>query len=406
MALILRRRFGGAMHVALFWRRSLPVFVWTISVAALAQGCSTATSETPDAEARDAVAPSDVAAQPDARSDTSAPCPDADGDGSREMACGGDDCDDADPNRFPGRSEVCDTTDHDEDCDPRTFGVRDADADGAADGRCCNVDTDGARRCGVDCDDANATSHPGSTEVCDFVDNDCDAIVDEMVSDMLWPDADGDGFGDGSASPTTGCAGGGYAAQGGDCDDADPHINPSSPEVCNGYDDDCNGLLDGPLEDMDGDGYASPACAGTRGTDCDEGDATIHPGAPDACDGIDQSCDGVDHEGGPCVQCGTAACDAMAGGMCCGNNGVPSTCGTVSCSTSCGFLGTRRGPFECDGPEDCAAGSRCAWARCDGGLWTTACSATATIDIACHVDADCLVGEICSSTTHLCAPHP
>jgi hypothetical protein len=40
---------------------------------------------------------------------------DADGDGHRAMNCGGDDCDDADANRFPGRTEVCDTTMHDED---------------------------------------------------------------------------------------------------------------------------------------------------------------------------------------------------------------------------------------------------------------------------------------------------
>lgn len=37
----------------------------------------------------------------------------------------GDDCDDDDPDRYPGNFEICDDDDHDEDCDPTTFGTRD-----------------------------------------------------------------------------------------------------------------------------------------------------------------------------------------------------------------------------------------------------------------------------------------
>ena len=46
------------------------------------------------------------------------------------MHCGGNDCDDRDPNRFPGNPEVCDPRGIDEDCDPKTVGEVDKDGDG------------------------------------------------------------------------------------------------------------------------------------------------------------------------------------------------------------------------------------------------------------------------------------
>src|SRR5512143_1962870 len=56
------------------------------------------------------------------------PCTDADGDGHGAISCGGDDCDDADANRYPGNAEVCDAAGVDDDCDPATLGP-DADHD-------------------------------------------------------------------------------------------------------------------------------------------------------------------------------------------------------------------------------------------------------------------------------------
>ena len=64
---------------------------------------------------------------------------DMDGDGHLTIACGGDDCDDMDANRYPGNTEVCDPGSHDEDCDPETFGFVDADMDGVSIDTCCNV---------------------------------------------------------------------------------------------------------------------------------------------------------------------------------------------------------------------------------------------------------------------------
>jgi hypothetical protein len=84
----------------------------------------------------------------------------------------GDDCDDNDPNRYPGKQEVCDAEGHDEDCDPSTHGHRDLDGDAEDDIRCCNRDSTGALHCGTDYDDDNAAIRVGSM-IC----NGGDAVV-------------------------------------------------------------------------------------------------------------------------------------------------------------------------------------------------------------------------------------
>lgn len=53
-----------------------------------------------------------------------------------------------------------------------------------------------------------------------------------------------------------------------------------------------------PVIDGDGDGYASVEL-GACGSDCNDGDATIYAGAPELCDGKDNNCDGVVDETAP-----------------------------------------------------------------------------------------------------------
>lgn len=153
--------------------------------------------------------------------------PDADMDGHRSLPCGGDDCDDADANRYPGNPEVCDVGVHDEDCNPETYGVLDVDRDGFIDMRCCNDEPGSGSYCGDDCADNNAGMHPGLAEVCNGTDDDCDAVIDEGATVTAYPDVDGDGHGAGAAEDA--CAdSAGYAPLGNDCDDTNASLLPGA----------------------------------------------------------------------------------------------------------------------------------------------------------------------------------
>ena len=245
---------------------------------------------------------------------------DADRDGARSLACGGDDCDDLDPNRFPGNVERCDTLD--QDCDPCTVGVRDDDMDGVTSDLCSNPgarDTvceglvvEGDLASGADCDDTRAESRPGAEERCNGLDDDCDGRVDEgFDTTPFWIDADRDGFGDASSEPIEGCARpDGYAANADDCDDDSARRRPDAAEACDGVDDDCDGRIDELVDnvfyrDLDGDGFgvledvvALAECDPPDGYaavagDCAPDDPSVHPGAAELCNRRDDDCSSV-----------------------------------------------------------------------------------------------------------------
>ena len=98
------------------------------------------------------------------------------------------------------------------------------------------------------------------------------------VCDGVDNDGDGlvdEGFDDADGDGSAACI---------DCDDDDPLVGGRTKEFCDGQDNDCDGGVDEGF-DEDGDGWAT--CLG----DCDDEDAEIYPGAQELCDGLDNDCD-------------------------------------------------------------------------------------------------------------------
>jgi hypothetical protein len=210
--------------------------------------------------------------------------------------------------------ETCDNKDND--CDGRS------DEDFRDKGRRCSNGTGACRNSGtMVCDPrgrgtiCNAPVGRPSPEKCDNVDNDCDGRTDEDVKRTC---------GTSTGQCTTGyeyCSSGSW----GSCSGQGP-----SKEVCDQKDNDCDGRVDEGAGstyyyDEDGDGYgvSSNTVTGclipidyvSRAGDCEPTNGSIHPGATETCDRIDQDCDGNIAEGS-CP--GSCTCDSN--GVC--SNGM------------------------------------------------------------------------------------
>ncbi len=127
----------------------------------------------------------------------------------------------------------------------------------------------------------------------------CNGIDDNCdgIVDESFPDQDGDGI--------TTCAG--------DCNDTDPAINPSAMEVCNNLDDDCDLLID---EGFDEDADEVTTCEG----DCDDVNPAVNPSATEICNAIDDDCDllideGFDEDGDGVAICSGDCDDTVHSGV-------------------------------------------------------------------------------------------
>jgi hypothetical protein len=108
----------------------------------------------------------------------------------------------------------------------------------------------------TDCNDDPLSNgfniHPGATEICNNIDDNCNGLIDNLDpgitgQGVFYSDLDGDGYGAGSAIVTC-IQPAQTSVNNQDCND-DPNLNgfafhPGATEICNSIDDNCNGLVD------------------------------------------------------------------------------------------------------------------------------------------------------------------
>ena len=295
----------------------------------------------------------------------------------------GDDCNDLNKDVSPVAEEICNQIDDncDNEIDPEDSGeceiyYKDEDIDQfgmADDAAClCTALAPYLTKTAGDCNDDNDAIHPGVTELCNQVDDDCDGIVDPEGATQgcmdYFQDGDSDGFGDpaGPSICTCGAQGEFKVANDDDCNDDNKDIHPDAAETCNGYDDNCDETVDQENSqgcvahylDNDHDGYGDPQvsplclCWGKEypaypnyttaaNGDCDDTKKGVYPGAPEVCNGLDDNCDqSTDPEG--TSGCSTAYYDADG-----------DTYAMAGAQTKCLCAGDKVKPWSGTQPGDC-----------------------------------------------------
>jgi hypothetical protein len=210
------------------------------------------------------------------------------------------DCNDQSTVVHPANSEYCDQLDNN--CDGNidegftwsTF-YSDGDADGFGNEdatlSACLAPDNFVLQPG-DCDDENPNINPNVQEVCNDIDDNCDLNIDEgLLLATYYEDLDQDGYGNDAVSVVKCVLPFGFVALHGDCTDSAPAINPGAAELCgDGWDNDCDGQIDeGCIIDNDEDGFDAVQ-------DCDDENGLIFPGAAEVCNGFDDNCDGQTDE--------------------------------------------------------------------------------------------------------------
>jgi len=171
------------------------------------------------------------------------------------------DCNDLDAVISPDAPELCNGMD--DNCnllidDGITIYTYYADVDGDSYGDpfasmdTCAVVVTGYVNNNLDCNDTLPTIYPGAEEICNYLDDDCDGIVDDNLPyTWQYEDADVDMYGNITQDSLACLDIPGYVPDSTDCNDENPNIYPGAVEILNGLDDDCDGVSDEGLDIRD-----------------------------------------------------------------------------------------------------------------------------------------------------------
>jgi MYXO-CTERM domain-containing protein len=348
--------------------------------------------------------------------------------------CLDDDCDGTIDEGFPTNAcggacgcpvpaEKCDGLDND--CDGNIdegFNV------GAA---CVNTGVGACRRGGILVCNATGTGTvcdapvvTPTAEVCNNIDDNCDGQVDNGTLP---------GVGDTCGSALGTCMTGKYV-----CMNGQLKCNTTSMagvEVCNGLDDDCDGVVDNGNFPTVGTSCVCPgldpakvgvgvckggklACRGTNGIICE---GCIGPSA-ELCDGKDNDCDGVNDTNAMCPSgfgCSEGACTIVckpgefpcpSGYKCLQNFCIPQRCATVTCPSgqhcdeATGNCVDRCAGLVCNAPSICMEGRclDCETLGCDQGqvCYKGSCQTNKCANVSCPDTQACSDGKC----VDLCTP--
>jgi hypothetical protein len=236
-----------------------------------------------------------------------------------------------------------------------------------------------------------------SPEACDGLDNDCDGTVDEGNPD--GGDACNTGFPGVCAAGTEVCTGGSLVC--------DQNVAPSS-EACDGLDNDCDGSTD------EGNPGGGDTCnTGLEGV-CAAGTAVCTGGSllceqsvassPETCDGLDNDCDGIVDDGGDtlCNDSNGCTTDACTAGEC-SYSAVSCNDGLICTADVCTSTGDSS--FDCSNTtsgSDAVCGGQCVDTETDRNN-------CGDCGVSCPDTSECAIGE-CSgaqcSTVILAAGTP
>ena len=280
-----------------------------------------------------------------------------------------------------------------------------------------------------------------STETCNGKDDNCDGVTDEAGAtgcSNWFTDSDGDGYGAGASLGCT-CAkpAGGYASQGGDCNDAVASIHPGATPFCSGFDANCDGVLDVvPCDDgdpctLDGCSFVAGSCTHKPMPSCllackSDSDPSCNDGNPctdDSCVagvcahavGLGCACTGSCDDGNVCTD---DSCDKATGKcahavvpLCCDvsvdtcDDGQPCTLDQFDAATNqCKHICDKQ---CCNTDSDCDDGNLCTIDQCEGGC---SCTHVAVADC-CNLNAQCDDGDVrtvdkCDAPINTCTHTP